>query len=244
MKKKFSIITVCRNVSGDLVRTSESVLNQTYDDFEYIVVDGASTDATPDILQRLKKQNVIIVSEPDKGIYDAMNKGVGLSSGEWIIFMNAGDTFYSDSVLEEISKYIDSYTSEVDVIYGDVAKLDKDGKLYIKKAERPHNSHRMYFCHQCVFTKRSELIEHPFDINHPLSADFKFFKLLFKESKQFKYIPVPIALFDTNGVSNRRRSAGLRDNIKVIKEVDGYIKGLPKLLRIYPSYLSAKVRKK
>ena len=114
-----------------------SLLHQSYAHIDYVIIDGASTDGTPEMLG--KTEGVRWISEPDMGIYDAMNKGIRMAEGEWVIFMNAGDVFASDDTLSKVF----SVERDADVIYGDVIKGDS-----IKKAEPPHNGHRMYFCHQ------------------------------------------------------------------------------------------------
>lgn len=118
MNYKLSIITVCYNAENEIARTIESVLKQTFNDFEYIIVDGSSTDSTLNIVNSYKSSIQQIISEPDKGIYDAMNKGIKMANGEWVIMMNAGDQFASNTVLDEIfSSYI---PDSIDFIYSDV----------------------------------------------------------------------------------------------------------------------------
>lgn len=118
MNYKLSIITVCYNAENEIARTIESVLKQTFNDFEYIIVDGSSTDSTLNIVNNYKSSIQQIISEPDKGIYDAMNKGIKMANGEWVIMMNAGDQFASNTVLDEIfSSYI---PDSIDFIYSDV----------------------------------------------------------------------------------------------------------------------------
>lgn len=115
---KISIITVCYNAENEIEKTIESVIKQTFNDFEYIIIDGSSTDSTLNIVNSYKSYIQQIISEPDKGIYDAMNKGVKMANGEWVIMMNAGDQFASNTVLDEIfSSYI---PDSIDFIYSDV----------------------------------------------------------------------------------------------------------------------------
>ena len=107
---KISVVTVCYNAADTIERTMLSVLNQTYHDIEYIIIDGGSTDGTVDIIRKYADKIAYWVSEPDKGIYDAMNKGIKVATGEWINFMNAGDYYYSNEVLKNvfaISRYGD-----------------------------------------------------------------------------------------------------------------------------------------
>lgn len=234
-KPVVSVITVCRNACNMLERTIQSVLNQTYKDIEYIIVDGASTDGTLELLAQHTIKISRWVSEPDKGIYDAMNKGVGLAHGEWTIFMNAGDVFANSYVLEKVFSVLE----HADVIYGDVVK---DG--VVKKALSPRNSHRMYFCHQSAFVKTCLLKEFPFDITHKMSADFKQMKQLWLAGKQFLQLDFPIAEYDIQGVSNMNRSVGLWDNICIIREVDSIWKQITLLPRLYFVWLSCRLRGK
>ena len=220
-----TVVTVCRNVKSSLEKTMNSLLHQSYAHIDYVIIDGASTDGTPEMLG--KTEGIRWISEPDKGIYDAMNKGIRMAEGEWVIFMNAGDVFASDDTLSKVF----SVERDADVIYGDVIKGDS-----IKKAEPPHNGHRMYFCHQSAFVRTSCLKEFPFDIQHRMSADFKQMKQLYLAGKTFMQLDFPIAVFDTSGVSNAQRSKGLYDNIQVIREVDNWkerLRLLPRLLFTY-----------
>ena len=229
-KPKFSVITVCFNCASMIERTLKSVADQTDADFEYIVVDGGSTDGTLDIIKRHSNTISNLVSEPDRGIYDAMNKGVKLASGDLVIFMNAGDTFASSDTLSKISA---SAEPDATVIYGDVIKTDSSGNEFIKKAEKPHNSHRMFFCHQSSLTSRKALLKHQFDLVHPYSADFKLIKQLYRQGAKFQQLEFPIARFDSSGVSNTKRSTALADNLKVLRETDTFfslIKLSPRLI--------------
>lgn len=241
-KPKVTVVTVVRNAEAALRATAESVLSQTYPDIEYVIIDGASTDGTADYARSLGDKVDILVSEPDKGIYDAMNKGIRLSSGEWIIFMNAGDKFYS---ADTVAKLFDSDDYDgYGVVYGDVAKAGADGMLAVRVAGEPHNSHRMFFCHQSAFYRRDELLAEPFDPAHRMSADIHQVKRLWRKGVKFRHVNLPVAIFDTGGVSNVRRSAGLRDNISVVRELDGFTDRLRLLPRLYIPYLMCRLRGK
>ena len=231
-----TVITVCRNAIGPLRQTMENVAAQKYENMEYLVVDGASTDGTPEMLAQSKVSNMRYVSEPDRGIYDAMNKGAGLATGEWLIFMNAGDTFAADDVL---SRVFAMDRSDADVIYGDVVKNG-----VVKLAEPPHNSHRMYFCHQSSLIRRNTCLEMPFALEHPQSADFMQMKLLRKMCKPFLQLHFPIANFDTTGISNTQRSAGLLDNIRIVREVDSLREQIRLLPHLLLPYLLCRLRGK
>ena len=230
-----TVITVCYNAREMLLRTMNSVWAQTYKHVEYVIVDGASTDGTLELLEEYGDRIDHWVSESDKGIYDAMNKGVSMAKGKWVIFMNAGDCFADNHVLENVF----SVPRQADVIYGDVVK----GGV-VKKASSPRNAHRMFFCHQSVFVKIESLKAFPFDISHKMSADFKQMKQLWLAGKQFLQLDFPIADFDVQGVSNTNRAVGLWDNICVIREVDSCLEQLRLLPRLYFVWLSCRLRGK
>ena len=241
-RPKVTVVTVVRNAPAALRATAESVLSQTYADIEYVIVDGASTDGTSDYARSLGDRVDVLISERDNGIYDAMNKGVRAASGEWVIFMNAGDTFYAPDTVEQVFG-TDDYVG-FGVVYGDVVKKNASGELEVKKAGAPHNSHRMFFCHQSAFYRRGELLVEPFDTAHRMSADIHQVKRLWKKGVRFRQLDLPVAIFDTGGVSNVKRSAGLRDNISVVCELDGLVDRLRLLPKLYVPYLMCRLRGK
>lgn len=129
MNYKISIITVCYNAASEIEKTIQSVIDQTFLDYEYIIVDGKSTDSTMDIVYKYRDRIHQIVSEPDNGIYDAMNKGTRIASGEWLLFMNTGDMFANNRVLENV--FISNYPDEIQCIYSDIYMPDSKGNWRI-----------------------------------------------------------------------------------------------------------------
>lgn len=230
------MVTVTYNALAALKETMASVDAQDYDNMEYIVVDGASEDGTADYLASYTGRLTTWVSEPDRGIYDAMNKGVGKATGVYCIFMNAGDTFADAHVLSTVAEHL---TSGEDVIYGDILK---QGERVV--AREPRNCHKMFYCHQAAFVSVDCLRQIPFDISHKMSADFKQVKLMQSAGKSFVHIDVVVADFDVTGVSNTRRSRGLWDNISVIWEVDGFMDCCRLLPRLFFTWLWCVVRGK
>ncbi len=217
--------------------TAKSALEQDYSHKEYIIVDGGSGDGSKQWIEQLAKiASIRFVSEPDNGIYDAMNKAVKMAKGDYCIFMNAGDTFVKPETLSEI---VAQMRPNMDVVYGDVLK---NGVL--KTSLKPQNCHKMFYCHQSALTSTACLNTFPFDTNHRWSADFKQAKQLILAGKSFQYIPIAIANFDTNGVSNTYRSRGLWDNIKVVCEVDGFVDKLRFLPHLVFPWLMCKLRGK
>lgn len=230
-----SIVTVCYNALNNLRKTIESSLRQTLPDVEFVIIDGASSDGTVDYLKGITDSRVRWISEKDDGIFDAMNKGVRMARGEWVIFMNAADTFASEDTLQQV--FTNAGVASADIIYGDVIKNGK-----VKEAEPPHNAHRMFFCHQCAFVRTALQLQVPFDTKYRMSADFKFFKTMIRQKRQFVQLHFPIANFDTQGVSNTRRSAGILENIKIVKEVDNLSSKIRLLPRLSFQYLACKLR--
>jgi glycosyltransferase involved in cell wall biosynthesis len=194
-----SIITVVYNGVSTLEQTILSVINQTYKNIEYIIIDGGSTDGTVDIIKKYEKHLAYWVSEPDKGIYDAMNKGIEKATGEWINFMNSGDWFYSKSVLTDVFNNKENVHS--DVIYGSVYSNinGKSNIIHVKPKKINSLKKKMPFCHQAAFTKSNIIPD--FDTMFKISADYDFFYKLYNKGYQFKEIDIDVAFYDGNGVS-------------------------------------------
>ena len=233
--RKITVVTVAYNAIEDLKRTMQSVDAQDYPNIEYIIVDGGSTDGTPQYLASYSGKLTRWVSERDRGIYDAMNKAVAMATGDYCIFMNAGDTFADSHVVTAAVEQM----GDADVAYGDILKRGE-----VVKAKEPCNCHKMYYCHQAAFVKTECLRQFPFDISHKMSADFKQAKQMTLAGKSFRHMPLVVAEFDTHGISNTRRSKGLMDNIKVINEVDGFAYKCRLLPRLLFTYFWCKVRGK
>lgn len=236
MEPTISVVTVTRNALPLLRRTFASVSEQTCQDMEYIIVDGASTDGSTDFIagERCVSR---WVSERDGGIYDAMNKGARMASGRWIIFMNAGDTFAGPDVAAQLAQAV-AANPEADVIYGDTVR-----EGIVRPADDRCRGHGLAFCHQSVICRRELLTAKPFDTAHKYSADFKFFKQLHREGRKFVHVPFAVACFDTSGISSRKRSEGLADNMRVIAQVDG-LSGIGSLLHLFPTYIISRLRGK
>lgn len=124
---KFSIITVTYNAAAVIEDTLQSVITQTYKNIEYIIIDGASTDRTMEIIGRYRKHIHTVVSEPDRGLYDAMNKGIRLATGDYVCFLNAGDELHEDDTLQLIVHSLTGLAGLPDVIYGRTAIVDEEG---------------------------------------------------------------------------------------------------------------------
>ena len=231
-RHKITVITVVYNSENLLEKTILSVVNQSYPLVEYIIIDGGSVDRSIEIIKKYEKDIATWVTEPDNGIYHAMNKGVKKATGDWVCFLNSGDAFVDDSTLQKVADGI-LQNPDAEIVYGNIFTENKDGSFREREAGQPGNKHRMYFCHQSAFTKTEILKAHPFDERHKLSADLKFFKECYYSSCRFVKLDFPVVYYDTSGISNTHREIGLRDNIAVIREIDRGISKLHFLLRLY-----------
>jgi len=205
----FSVVTVCYNAGNSIRKTIESVLAQDYTGFEYVVQDGASKDNTLDIVNEYKDRfeekgiRLVVNSAKDGGIYDAMNKGVASSSGEYVIFMNADDCFYSETVLSDVSLSLNSNINKnaPDIIYGDC--IVKELGMYFKFRKcRDLIEKRMPFSHQACFAKREVLMKWPLDLKYPITADYDFLLKCHVNNCVFHDSDVIIALVTADGVSS------------------------------------------
>ena len=213
-KMKVSVITVCYNAILGIEKTIKSVVGQTYPEVEYIVIDGGSTDGTIDIIKKYTDKIACFVSEPDDGIYDAMNKGIRIATGEWINFMNAGDTFSSDTIISTV--FSERYKEEVEVIYGDVYFTESHDCNYLQPA-RPLCFLRraMPFCHQSSFVKRKAITG--FDKQFQICADYSFFYSLYHDKpNSFCYKSVPISVYDNrHGLSMDNPRKHRKENLEI-----------------------------
>ncbi|WP_051544944.1 glycosyltransferase family 2 protein [Butyrivibrio sp. MC2021] len=216
-----SIITVSKNAEKTIEKTIESIFYQTYACFEYIIIDGASTDDTLLITERYKKLfekkgiSFRVLSEEDNGIYDAMNKGIKMAIGEWVIFMNANDCFYSNTTLQEV---FDNYYDEGgQCIYGDTVNCLIDVK-YIKKSY-PIDViyYKAPFIHQALFCKKDILVKYMFDTRYKYAAEYDQFLRMYLDGVRFKRIKQIIACFDMSGVS-QNNSKKIAEEWKVIQK--------------------------
>lgn len=208
-----SIVTVVYNNVSETEKTILSVLDQTYENIEYIIIDGGSTDGTVDIIKKYDKRISYWISEPDKGIYDAMNKGIDKTSGEWINFMNAGDSFYNDTVVEDI--FI-SFNDNPDIIYGDTALCYEWVNVITAPLDLSEIQESMPLCHQSIFVRNSLMKKYKFNTHYKVSADYDFLLKVYNDRYNFKYIPLCISSFDyTEGVSKRNRALLRAESAKI-----------------------------
>jgi glycosyltransferase involved in cell wall biosynthesis len=202
IQPKISIIIPTYNSAQILETCLRSVINQTYKNIELIVVDGKSTDSTLSILEKNKEYINAYISEPDKGIYDAMNKGIDMANGEWLYFMGSDDVLKDGTVIESVFDQVDS--SKYDVIYGNV-QFKHNGNAY----DGEFTSYKLLYkniCHQSMFTtKRLLLNKGKFKTVYKFLADYEFNMNWFNDRKVRRlYLDKIIAVYNENGISFNR----------------------------------------
>ena len=196
---KVTVVTVCYNAATVIEETILSVLSQDYQSMEYIVIDGGSADGTVDIIKKYSDRIAYWVSEPDGGIYYAMNKAVEHATGDYVNFMNAGDTFFDSNVLKDIF-YRKLYTE--DVIYGSNLCRYSGGYKSHHPAGFEVLDKAMPFCHQSSFTRTDVLRAYPFDTDYRRVADYVFFRRLYDRGVSFRRVDKYICVYDEYGISS------------------------------------------
>lgn len=241
---KMSVVTVCYQAEKSIEKTIQSVIQQDYPEKEYWIIDGGSTDKTIDIISEYAKKYSCIkwISEPDKGIYNAMNKAVQYVTGEYVYYLNCGDLFSSDSVLTMVAQKAECHPA--DIIYGDIIVQYTDSKkrAYYVKWKRMNSfliALGITICHQAVFTRRDLLHKKGFDEEFELWADQEFFMYWMKKQCSIGTINICVCDYDAYGVSasgdSLERVFIESDRItKKYTPVVYYLTVLPKaLLRVY-----------
>ncbi|MBE6255907.1 MAG: glycosyltransferase [Prevotella sp.] len=198
---KISVITVNRNHLEGLQKTFQSIVAQTYKDWEWIVIDGGSTEGDRDFIEVHQAQIAYWCSEPDKGPYNAMNKALQHATGDYLVFMNSGDTFHDSSVLEQVF----SQPRQADILYGDWMEAYLDGRQKRKRAPEDISLHffcRDNICHQAMFIKRQVMQQSPYDERYRLFADWAKWIEFTLQGYIFQYVSVVVCDFEMGGISN------------------------------------------
>lgn len=219
-KPLVSIVTVCYNAKDCIKTTIESVIKQTNLDYEYIIVDGLSTDGTTEIIRNNISHfpieiKVKYISECDKGIYDAMNKAIHLAEGEWIIFMNAGDGFYNNQILQDIIIYL---KKENDIVYGDQCWVEENNTAIRRPGGADKLTQGATIFHQSAFVRSELLRKNPFSLEYKIAGDYESFLKLYLKGFKFFYIPITIANFAYGGISSTYALGCLKENTNIRKK--------------------------
>lgn len=211
---KVSVITVCYNAVRSIERTIKSVKEQEYPDLEYIVIDGGSTDGTVDVIRRYSNLISYWISEPDKGIYDAMNKGLDHAAGDWIIYMNSGDLFVNKYVIQSVfSKPIGKH---IGVIFGSTIANGKimDMTPFIYSSRKLKS---MGICHQSIFVRTAIARRIGFDLTFKVAADYDMIMRIYKLGYKFLDVKKPISIFDKNGFSSYSKVLQLKEEARICR---------------------------
>ena len=223
---KFSIITVTYNAAKVLEDTIQGIVTQTYKNLEYIIVDGGSTDETLDIIHKYQEHITTVISEPDQGLYDAMNKGIKLATGDYLCFLNAGDGLHEDDTLLQMVHSING-TALPGVLYGETEIVDSQGHfLYMRRLSAPATltwksfKQGMLVCHQAFFARR-DLVE-PYDLRYRFSADFDWCIRIMKKADVLHNTHLTLIDYLNEGMTTRNHKASLKERFRIMSRHYGW----------------------
>jgi glycosyltransferase involved in cell wall biosynthesis len=219
-----SVITIVYNNVTDIERTIKSVLNQTYSSIEYIIIDGNSSDGTKEVIEKYRSRLAKFISEKDNGIYDAMNKGLALASGDYVLFMNSGDEIYASDIVEKI------FNSEpdADIYYGETEMYDGDGNnLGIRRHQAPDQftwksfKYGMSISHQAIYIRR--ILTEPYDLNYQLSSDIDWIIRAAKKAMKIVNTRMFVAKYLVGGMSKKKHRQSLTERFNIFSKYYGLI---------------------
>ena len=239
---KFTIITCTYQAEKEEERTLRSVLQQTYKDVEHLIVDGASTDATLRLTQAYvtesQAQNnghqVMVTSEPDKGLYDAMNKGLKHATGDYVLFLNAGDTFPSESTLTQVAASAERASGLPGVLYGDTDIVDNEGRFVRHRRLSPPKKlswksfmQGMVVCHQAFYARTDLAKKVPYQLKYRYSADvdwcIRVMKMAQKQGLPLCNVQTVVANYLDGGMTEKNHKASLKERFRVMESHYGYL---------------------
>ena len=226
-KPVLSVVTVVYNNVRDLERTMLSVLNQTYREIEYLIIDGGSNDGTLDIIMKYENHLAKLISEKDKGIYDAMNKGLALATGDYVLFMNSGDEIYANDTVEKVF----NTAPNADIYYGETAMFDTNWKSLGQRrhqapAEFNLKSFRygMSISHQAIYIRR--VLVEPYDLQYQLSADIDWILKAVSKAKTIVNTRMYVAKYLVGGMSKSKHRQSLKERFAIFTKYYGLLPNL------------------
>lgn len=240
-----SIITVCFNEEQNIERTMRAVLNQTCQDYEYIICDGGSSDNTLQIIERLIPEfenrgiSVSLTSKKDGGIYYGMNEGIDIAKGEYILFANAGDCLYDDNV---VSAFVSALKEEKpDVIYGDCVLVER---MVEKQCICSHDGLQddMTICHPAVMVSTDIMKKRKFDVSYKVAADYEYLLYLYNKRVLFKHIDKNIAYFFHGGVCTFNFDASIKERCSIWDKYNIPYDSKKQLLKIKKEAFALKIK--
>ncbi len=223
---KISLITICYNAEETILPTLQSVVSQNYEPLEYIVIDGASCDGTLSLVWEYCPK-ALITSEPDRGLYDAMNKGICRATGDYIWFLNAGDALREPTTVAQVAEAI-AEGNNPDVIYGDTMIVNAQRHdVGLRRLRPPHNLQKQDFlrgmlvCHQ-AFIVASRIVL-PYDLSYALSSDYDWCLRMLERSRSNKQIDRVLVNYLEGGLSQKRHWQSLRERFMIMRKHFGWI---------------------
>lgn len=233
---KFTIVTCTFNAEHELQRTLDSVFHQSYADVEHLILDGLSSDRSVEMAQTYKQRSdeartgheVVVCSERDSGLYDAMNKGIARATGDYIVFLNAGDTFPSEATLEHIAHSIGDGEALPGVIYGDTDIVNDEGRFLRHRRLQPPakltwRSFRngMLVCHQAFYALTTLAKDNPYNLNYRFSADVDWCIRVMKEAERrhltLKNVDEVVVNYLDGGMTEKNHRASLRERFSIMR---------------------------
>lgn len=207
---KLSIITINYNNRDGLQKTIDSVVNQTWRDFEWIVIDGGSTDGSKELIEKYQEHFAYWCSEPDKGVYNAMNKGIAKAKGEYLNFMNSGDGFYEKDTLEKIF----STERKADILYGDWMQVYNDHThlMHFPDPVEIYTFLHRNICQQAMFVRTTILKQKGFDESFMIVADYSRWIELAQQGADFEFVNIIVCFYDMNGISSNSRDISIMEH--------------------------------
>lgn len=225
--KKLSVITITWNAAATLERTLRSVREQSWPHIEHLIIDGGSDDGTLELIGRFAHEQLRWVSEPDRGLYDAMNKGAAMAKGDYLCFLNAGDTFFAADTVEKMMLTFED-ASAPDILYGETAIVDDAGTfLHMRRLKAPEKlnwkSFRqgMVVCHQAFIVKR-ELFE-PYNLAYRFSSDFDWSIRMMKKATSIHNTRLTLINYLNEGMTTRNRKASLKERYRIMARHYGHL---------------------
>ncbi|MDB5140597.1 MAG: PGL/p-HBAD biosynthesis glycosyltransferase [Mucilaginibacter sp.] len=223
-KPTLSVITVVYNNVPNIEGTILSVLNQTYPNIEYIVIDGLSTDGTVEVINKYKSRIAKFISEKDAGIYDAMNKGLAIATGDYVIFMNSGDAFYATDTVEQVF----ASAPGADIYYGETEMIDAGGRSLGQRRHKAPGQfnwrsfkYGMSVSHQAIYIRRT--LTEPYDKRYQLSADIDWIIRAARKAKKIVNVNRYVARYLVGGMSKSRHKQSLTERFNIMKRYYGLI---------------------
>ncbi len=211
MMTLITIVTIVRNDRQGLAVTRASIECQQFKDFEWLIIDGASTDGTAEDALAISSAYARAISAPDKGIYDAMNKGLNLATGKFILFLNAGDIFPENSTLSLVAPFLDK--ENISFVYGDsFEKYSGNSYKYKPARQKESISYGMFGCHQAMYYARKVIGDMRYNTEFNIAGDYDFTARFLNKTGQVVKISKPLCVFDLKGASNKNRNKGRYEN--------------------------------